>query len=134
MPFPVDIKWVHDTESKLGVKFPAGFVTEMVTINGGTVQTTIDHFDLLPFLDATDRKTIRRTFGIMVRETAVARTSCHGFPEHGVAIGANGGGDFLILVPMEDHRDTLRHSVYWWDHETGDVDRIADDFGDLPKT
>jgi hypothetical protein len=51
-----------------------------------------------------------------------------------VAIGANGGGDLLVLIPMSEHPDTLQHSVYWWDHETGEVDRVADDFGDLTKS
>ncbi len=37
MPFPVDIKYVKETEQKLGVKFPASFVIRMVKSNGVAV-------------------------------------------------------------------------------------------------
>jgi hypothetical protein len=134
MPFPVDAKWITQTEEKLGVRFPASFVTAMVKINGGTVRTRIDHFELFPFLDASDRKRIQRTCSSIDRETNAARKDCYGFPPEAVAIGANGGGDFLVLMPLSEHPDTLQHSIYWWDHETGKVELIADDFGDLPKT
>jgi hypothetical protein len=134
MPFPVDETWVRQTETKLGVRFPAGFVTSMVAMNGGSVRTSIDQFELFPFLDASDKKRLRRTCGSIDRETASARKSCYGFPENAVVIGENGGGDLLILLPMNDHADTLQHAVYWWDHETGEVARVADDFGDLRKS
>jgi hypothetical protein len=32
---------------------------------------------------------------------------------------------------MPDAPGILQHAVYWWDHETAEVARIADDFGDL---
>jgi len=134
MPFPVDVKWVHETEIKPGVRFPAGFVTSMVAMNGGSVRTSIDDFGLFPFLDASDKKRIRRTCSSIDRETTSARKNWYGFPQNAVAIGANGGGDLLILLPMGDHPDTLQHAIYWWDHETGEVARVADDFRDLPKT
>ena len=35
MPFPVDVRWITDTERKLGVRFPASFVTAMVEIGAG---------------------------------------------------------------------------------------------------
>ena len=134
MPFPVDAKWITQTEEKLGVQFPASFVTAMSKMNGGTVRTRIDHFDLFPFLDASDRKRIQRTCRSIDRETTTARKDWHGFPSDAVAIGANGGGDLLVLIPMPEHPDTLQHAVYWWDHETGEVELVADDFCDLPKT
>ena len=134
MPFPVDEKWITQAEEKLGVRFPASFVTAMSRLNGGTVQTRIDHFDLFPFLDASDRKRIQRTCGSIDRETTTARKDCHGFPPDAVAIAGNGGGDLLVLIPMPEHEDMLQHSVYWWDHETGEIEQVADDFSDLPKT
>jgi hypothetical protein len=132
MPFPVDSKWIAQTEEKLGVRFPASFVTAMSKKNGGSVRTRIDTFELFSFFDASNRKRIQRTCGSIDRETATARKDCYGFPRDAVAIGANGGGDLLILLPMSDHQDTLQHSVYWWDHETGEVQQVADDFNDLP--
>jgi len=112
MPFPVDAKWITQTEQKLGVRFPASFVTAMSKMNGGSVRTYIDQFELFPFLDAFDRKRIQRTRGSIDRETATVRKDWYGFPPDAVAIGANGGGDLLILIPMPDHPDTLQHSVY----------------------
>ncbi len=134
MPFPVEIRWVNETEKKLGVRFPAAFVNSMVAMNGGSVRTWIDEFQLFPFLDASDRKRIQRTSSSIDRETANARKNSYGFPQNAVVIGSNGGGDLLVLLPMDDHPDTLQHTVYWWDHETGETGQVADDFGDLPKT
>ncbi|HEY4263561.1 MAG TPA: SMI1/KNR4 family protein [Schlesneria sp.] len=134
MPFTVDPKWITQTEQKLGVRFPASFVTAMSKMNGGSVQTRINAFDLFPFFDGSDRKHIQRTCSSTDRETNTARKENYGFPTDAVAIGANGGGDLLILIPMLDRSDMLRHSVYWWGHETGEIDEVADDFSDLRKT
>lgn len=134
MPFPVEAKWITQTEEKLGVRFPASFVTAMSKMNGGTVRTRVDQFNLFPFLDASDRKRIQRTCGSIDRETNAARKDSFGFPPAAVAIGANGGGDLLVLIPVPDHPETLQHSVYWWDHETGEVELVANDFSDLTKT
>jgi len=134
MSFPVDTKWIRETESKLGVRFPAGFVSAMAKMNGGTVLASIDDFELFPFFDATDKKRIQRTCSSIDRETIAARKDWNGFPETSVVIGSNGGGDLLVLMPMDDHPETLQHTVYWWDHETGEINDVADDFGDLTKT
>ena len=72
MPFPIDIKFVHDAERKLAIKFPAAFVNKMVKMNGGSVSTRIDSFELHPFMDASDRKRLARTCNDIVRETAAA--------------------------------------------------------------
>lgn len=134
MPFPVDVKWITQTEKKLGVRFPASFVTAMSKMNGGSVRTSIDQFELFPFLDVSNRKRIQRTCGSIDRETTTARREWCGFPADAVAIGTNGGGDLLVLMPMAEHPDTLQHTVYWWDHETGEIEPVADDFSDLPKS
>jgi hypothetical protein len=63
MPFPVEAKWIMQTEEKLGVRFPSSFVTAMARLKGCVVQTCVDRFDLFPFLDASDRKRIQRTCG-----------------------------------------------------------------------
>ena len=103
-------------------------------MNGGTVRTRIDRFELFPFLDASDRKRIQRTCGSIDRETTTARKDSYEFPPDAVAIATNGGGDLLVFIPMPNDPDTLQHSVYWWDHETGEVEHVADDFGDLTRT
>ena len=134
MPFPVDAKWIMQTEERLGVRFPASFVSAMTKMNGGSVRTRIDQFQLFPFFDASDRKRIHRTCSSIDRETNTTRKGWISFPPHAVAIGANGAGDLLVLIPVPDHPDTLQHSIYWWDHETGQVEKVADDFSDLPKS
>lgn len=133
MPFPVDSKWITQTEEKLGVRFPASFVAAMSQLNGGSVHTGIDHFELFPFFDASDRKRIQRTCSSIDRETTSARKTCLSFPRDAVAIGENGGGDLLVLIPVPDHPNTLQHAVFWWDHETAEVELVADDFGDLAR-
>lgn len=134
MPFPVEAKWITQTEEKLGVRFPASFVTAMSKMNGGAIRIGVDQFELFPFLDAFDRKRIQRTCGSIDRETNTARKACYGFPPDAVAIGANGGGDLLVLIPMSEHSETLQHSVYWWDHETGEPELVAADFSDLTNS
>jgi hypothetical protein len=34
-------------------------------------------------------------------------------------------------MTLDDSPDTIQHTIYWWDHETGDVHHAADDFADL---
>ncbi|MFN3148577.1 SMI1/KNR4 family protein [Bremerella sp.] len=134
MPFPVEMKWIHATQEKLGVTFPASFVVAMSKKNGGDIETETDNWTLFPFLDASDRKRIQRTCNSIDRETKYARESSYGFPEDAVAIAGGMGGDYLILLPMKDHPQTLQHSVYSWDHETGEVSLVADDFHGLEKS
>src|SRR5262245_41114114 len=130
MPFPVEIKYVSEAEAKLGVKFPASFVTKMTKVNGGMVTTSGDSWELYPFRDSSDRKRLSRTCNDIVRETLQAR-QWPAFPQEAVAIGANGGGDQLVLLPQRDGPHALSHEVFWWDHETGEINHVADDFGDL---
>lgn len=133
MPFPVDGKWIAETEAKLAVRFPASFVSSMANVNGGAVEVGQDVFFLYPFLDGTDRKRLRRTCSSICRETAGMREWEY-FPNELVVIGHNGGGDLLVLRPMPEDPSTLEHTVYWWDHETSQVDPVADDFSDLSKS
>lgn len=134
MPFPVEINWITQTEARLGVRFPASYVTAMCHRNGGSVETRLDRFELFPFRDESDRQRLKRTCNSIDRETATARRTWTGFPATAVAIGSNGTGDLLILIPMDDHPGALRHQVYWWDHETGAVECVASDFSDLKKS
>lgn len=55
------------------------------------------------------------------------------FPPGAVAIAGNGTADQLILLPREDNPLELSNHVFWWDHETGDVREVADDFADLVR-
>jgi hypothetical protein len=134
MPFPVDAQYVQKTEAKLGVTFPASFKLRMLKSNGGDVRTSMggweEHWQLYPFFDTSDKTRLKRTCNDIVRETKSHRERPD-VPPNAVAIGDNGGGDLLILLPDPNDTDCLQDAVYWWDHETGDVERIADDFDEL---
>jgi hypothetical protein len=129
MPFPVDIEMVKRTEAKLGRKLPAGYVAKMRQDNGGSVQTKIDVWELHPIFDDSDRARLKRTCNDVVRETAQNK-SRPDYPEGAIAIGNNGCGDLLVLLPAPTS-DRFADAVFWWDHETGEIEKVADDFDEL---
>jgi hypothetical protein len=134
MPFPVDEKYVLNTEEQLKVKFPVSFPVsfreKMMKENGGTVETSPDAWDLYPFFDTSDKKRIKRTSNNIFRETNVAR-EWDTFPKDAIAIGANGSGDQLIFMRSSVDPQKCENTVYWWDHETGDINKIANDFKEI---
>lgn len=130
MPFPLDITCVKSTEAKLGVSFPLGFVARMLRDNGGEIQIEGEVWWLYPFLDRTDRRRLKRTCNDIMRETESAQ-KWPGFPSTAVAVAGNGSGDQLILLPRPEAPQRLQDAVFLWDHETGEVHKIADDFVEL---
>jgi len=130
MPFPVDQKFVDQTEQKLGATLPQSYSAAMREKNGGSIRTSSDEWQLYPIFDSSDKQRLKRTCNDVIRETHSAATWA-GFPDNAVAIGSNGGGDQLIFLR---HGDRLRPEVLWWDHETGAVKRIAADFGELTRS
>lgn len=97
--------------------------------NGGEVAAAADHWWLYPIFDDSDRKRLKRTCNDIIRETVSAR-SWPDFPATGLAIGQNGGGDLLvILVDLET--DRYADAIYEWDHETGELEKLADAFEEL---
>jgi hypothetical protein len=130
MPFPVDSNHIRATEEKLSTTFPSMFRGKMMRENGGTIEAAGMTWFLYPFLDTSDKKRLARTCNDIVRETRQMR-DWPGFPPTAVAIGNNGGGDQLILLPKADFPGELDPAVYWWDHETAEVTKLADDFAEL---
>lgn len=131
MPFPVDEKYIIQSEKKLGVRFPKSFRLKMQSDNGGEVVTLPDAWRLYPFFDTSNKKRLKRTSNDVVRETQSARAWVS-FPKEAVAIGSNGGGDQLVFLGT-DGDGALGPAVYWWDHETGAVHMVAEDFSELTK-
>lgn len=129
MPFPLEIQFVKRAEGRLGRKLPSSYVAKMCRDNGGEVGAGTDSWWLHPILDDSDKKRLKRTCNDIVRETASSK-EWTGFPPEAVAIGDNGGGDKLILLP-EPGSDRFGDSIFWWDHETADVTKVADDFAEL---
>jgi hypothetical protein len=130
MPFPVDEKYVLNAEEKLKVKFPLSFREKKMKENGGIVETPPDAWDLYPFFDTSDKKRIKRTSNDIVRETNVAG-EWDTFPKDAIAIGANGSGDQLIFKRSSVNPQECENTVYWWDHETGNINKVANDFKEI---
>jgi SMI1 / KNR4 family (SUKH-1) len=128
MEFPLDIQFVKCTEAKLGRKLPFGYVAKMCRDNSGEVATGTDHWWLYPIIDS-DRKRLKRTCNDTVRENASAR-EWPDFPPEALAIANNGGGDQLVLL-ADQQSDRYADAVYWWDHETGELNKVADGFAEL---
>jgi hypothetical protein len=129
MAFPVDIRFIKSAEAKLGRKLPLGYVVRMCRENGGSATTEIDNWFLFPIFDDSDQRRLKRTCNDIIRETESAR-SRPGFPADALAIGDNGGGDLLVRLAETDGK-RYGDAVYWWDHETDEVSKVADDFEEL---
>lgn len=129
MPFPLEAQFVHQAEEKLARRLPLGYIARMCRDNGGQVHAGPDVFQLYPILDSTNRKRLARTCNDIVRETASAR-EWPSFPPDALAIGDNGGGDKLVFLPERD-TPCFADAVYWWDHETGEIKRVAEAFEEL---
>jgi hypothetical protein len=65
-----------------------------------------------------------------VRETRKIREWSN-FPPDAVAIASNGTADQLIFLPKAESANELSPAVFWWDHETGEVHKVADDFAEM---
>jgi hypothetical protein len=125
MPFPIDPAEIQKTEIKLGVTFPLEFKTFMSKNNGGELEADADDWQLIPFLDTTDRKRLARTCNDIVRETETMR-SWRGFPQDAFVIAGNAAGDYLILRLSSAGDTMLGERIYRWAHETGEVSFVAE--------
>ena len=73
MPFPIAAAEIAKTEIKTGFTFPPGLKSRLAEDNGGELEVAGDCWQLIPFLDGSDRKRIARTCNDIVRETARMR-------------------------------------------------------------
>ncbi|WP_111685612.1 SMI1/KNR4 family protein [Winogradskyella tangerina] len=121
MPFPVDEKYIIETESELSVKFPTDFKKRMMEENGGEIESEDFYFQIHPFFDKSDKKRISRTCNHIGLETKNAR-QWNDFPENGIVIGDGGSGDLIFLQHNGD--GILTDEVYLWDH--GEIEKIAE--------
>ncbi len=132
MPFPVDIKYIIETEQELGLVFPDNFKYKMTKENGGKLITEDDDWQLFPFFDKSDNKRMSRTCNHIVLETKQAR-AWDNFPDNAIAIASNGSGDNLILLPLDNDNKKLREEIYLWQHETGDIQQVANTIDELTE-
>lgn len=127
MPFPITAAEIAKTETKTGFTFPPGIKSRLSKDNGGEVELAGDTWQLIPFLDASDRKRLARTCSDVVRETARMR-GWRGFPPDAFVVAQNGAGDCLIIRPDAEGSTQLGEMIYRWDHETCDHEPVADSF------
>lgn len=130
MAFPIDIKYIIETEQELGLAFPDNFKSKMAQVNGGELMTEDDDWQLFPFFDKSDNKRISRTCNNIILETNQAK-QWENFPVNGIAIGSNGCGDLLLLLPTKEDNRKLSDEIFMWFHETGETEKIADSINEL---
>ncbi|WP_044626404.1 SMI1/KNR4 family protein [Neotamlana nanhaiensis] len=129
MPFPLEEKYITETELELNVKFPSELKNRMIKSNGGELLISDKfEFELYPFFDKTDRKRINRTCNHIGLETKNAR-EWNGFPDNGIAIGTDGFGNQLILI--HNGNGNLTDELHFWNHETRQVEKIAESINKL---
>ncbi|MBL8752341.1 MAG: SMI1/KNR4 family protein [Planctomycetes bacterium] len=123
MPFPVEDRCVELAETKLSVRFPEPHRRALLRRNGGVVEVRPgDFWELFPVKDDSDIVRLKRTWDDIVRQTTLAR-GWRGFPPAAIAIGHDGCGNKLVLVP--EGMAELRLAV--WDHENGQLDFVESD-------
>ena len=132
MPFPIDLKYIAESELQLGVQFPDSFKNKMTQKNGGELITDDDAWQLFPFYDNSDTRRMSRTCNHIIQETKQSR-SWNSFPINGIAIAANASGDNLILLPTDGNNKKLGEEIYLWRHETGEIKKIADTINELTE-
>ena len=128
MPFPIDIKYIIQTEQELGLIFPDIFKNKMTIENGGELMTENGDWQLFPFFDKSEKKRISRTCNHIGLETKQAKESDN-FPNNGVAFASNGCGDLLILLTKNENE--LSDEIFIWFHETGQIEKVADNINEL---
>ena len=112
MAKPIDFKFIEKFEKDSGFLLPNEYKNSMEKENGGLVLLGEDEWELYPILDNTDAKSKAKTW--------------KAFPENGMVIADNGSGNRLVLFSGDS-------SVYCWNHETGELEKIADSFADSKR-
>ena len=127
MPFDLDERYVEEAEATLGARLPSAYRAAMMEKNGGEYEMDYRRWFFYPIFDQSDRKRMARTSNHIVSETRTSRTYDH-FPNNALAIANDDEGNQLVLLPSGDH---FGDALYAWDHDTGQVVRIANDLSEL---
>jgi hypothetical protein len=100
--------------------------THRVHTIGGEVSSSVGSWTL--FRSVIDVGDPAKRSGI-VAGTESAR-EWRGFPEDAVAIGFNTLGDYIVVLRRKRNK-LLFEDIFWWDHETCDVEVLADSIDEL---
>lgn len=127
MPFDLAESFISAAEQLLGATLPEAYRVTMLKKNGGELEIEDDVWQQYPIADTSDRKRISRTINHIIKETQHLK-SWPGFPEEAVAIAGNGSGDQLVLLKAGA---SFGQEIYIWAHETGQLQKIANNFSAL---
>ena len=105
-------------EHSLGRRLPEDWRQRLMKANGGSVEIEDEEWELYPVFDDSDPRRLKRTANDIVRETAEAR-KWNGFPADAVAVGHNGCGDRLVLMPQS--QDAFGPTLYVWEHDSREL-------------
>ncbi len=130
MPFPIELKYIKETEEELGVEFPKIFKEKMQEENGGEFYAEGEWWFLFPFFDKSDKKRISRTCNHIILETKNAM-KWNAFPKNSIAVGTNQSGDYLILREIETNK--LSDEIYIWYHETREIIKVGKNINDYEE-
>jgi len=119
MPFPIDEKYVKESEEKIGRIFPLWYRDKMMMDNGGEIEAFEDTWQLYPILNRASNKLLSRTCNDVVKETESAK-EYPDFPSDAVAIAGNGTGDQLVFLP--ENEKIYSDKIYVWRHDSGECD------------
>lgn len=124
MAFPIEEKYIVETETLLNFKFPSDYKESMQIMNGGEVEIDEDYYFLFPIFDKSDTKRIKRTCNSVHKETETARKD-YGFPDECVAIGHDECGNYLGFLPNDP-------AIYFF-HNSGEIEKMVDSFSDFSR-
>jgi len=125
--FNLEEKFVLQAETELDANLPDNYKASMLRSNGGEIEVSEDVWEQYPIFDKSDRKRIARTCNHIIAETKSCE-SFGNFPENALAIAGNGSGDQLVLLKQSN---SYSDSIYVWSHETGELDKVANNFNEL---
>ena len=132
MAFPIDVKYIEESEKELGLLFPESFKQKMMKCNGGELIYNDNDWQIIPFFDKVDKKRISRTCNHIIRETNEAK-QWSGFPNNAITIGYDSYGNKLILLPKRLNKKKLQETIYEWNHKTGKIIKIATNINEFEK-
>jgi hypothetical protein len=134
VPFPVEYKYIDETQQKLKVRFPLDYVARMKRENGGVIYVDDEAWFLFPIFDTTDDKRLKRTCNDVCHETKEMFSFDVGFPMSAVAIANNGAGDVLFFMPDEREPERLLDKVFCFRLRGGEVVDIEATFSELDES
>ncbi len=115
---------IAEAERELGATLPASYKEAMRRHNGGEIATEMDLWELYPIPGPGAAEKAHQPSADMVQETLERRT-WPGFPEGAVTLADNGLGDQLVMLRTGNQ---FGPACYFWQHETGHIELLAEDF------